>query len=104
MVVRGQVSDRAVVIVTKNGDRIVCQAPNRLGVQSGTPWLDSKGSRDWNIDPVKVMEDFESGNYYCNASKFIIGKWGTGYDSPDFEASVTLRDVKSLEAVPALVL
>jgi hypothetical protein len=96
MIVRGKVSDRAVVLITKNGDRIVCREPNRLGVQSKLPWLDHEGDREWNISPVRVMEDFETGKYYASG-KFIVGKWGTSYNSPDFMCSVSLKDIKALE-------
>jgi hypothetical protein len=105
MIVRGKVSDRGIVLVTKHGDRVVCQAPDRLGIQYDTPWLvggedGSEGSREWNINPVKMAEEFASGNSYTFNAKFIIGEWGTGYDSPGFKVSVSLSDIVAMEELP----
>jgi len=87
--VQGNISDGNVIIVTKDGKEHRCDRPNRLGVQEETPWLrnlgeDSRdGDRCWNIDPVEIMNKFNSGDYYQTKAFFVIGKWGTGYNTDD---------------------
>jgi hypothetical protein len=86
--IEGDISDGNVIIVTKDGKEHQCDRPNRLGIQSGTPWLMNsdeprEGDRLWNIDPVEIMNKFNSGDYYQTKAFFVIGKWGSGYNTDD---------------------
>lgn len=97
--VEGNISDGNVIILTRDGKEHKCDKPNRLGIQSGTPWLMNsdeprEGDRCWNIDPVNIMNQFNSGDYYQTKAFFVVGKWGTGYNTDDGVVdTVRLEDV-----------
>jgi len=97
--VEGNISDGNVVILTADGKEHVCDRPNRLGLQYGTPWLMSsdeprEGSREWNIYPVDIMNQYNTGHYYRDNAFFVIGKWGTGYNEDEGVVdTVPLKDI-----------
>jgi hypothetical protein len=108
--VEGDISDGNVIILTKDGKEHPCDRPNRLGYQEDTPWLrgigeDSRdGDRCWNIDPIKIMNEYNTGDYHCTNAFFVIGKWGTGYNQDEGVLdTVRLEDVAGFKQLVSQV-
>lgn len=88
------IRDTNLVLVLVDGSEISVVYPHRVGREYATPWLEHKGSREWNIN----VED--SLTLRLKDARFIVGKWGTGYDVSDgvefiipFQEVARIRDL-----------
>lgn len=89
-------NDTNVGIRLKTGELVEVIYPQRIGIEYETPWLDYEGSRNWNIDPLKNFVDPPS-----YSPRFIVGKWGTGYqESKGVDRVIPIRLVSNIEALP----
>jgi hypothetical protein len=80
--------DTKIRFVLKNGEKVEVKPPNRIGVNYGTSWLlntedHREGCRDWNIDVIEVIGKFLSGKYYTENAYFVVGEWGSSFNSTD---------------------
>lgn len=91
-------TDKDITIIRRDGTEYHVVYPNRVGREYETPWLDTAGSREWNID---IMESLHNPPTKGNPPRFIIGKWGTGYADPDgVETIIPFQDVLGIKDLP----
>lgn len=77
--------DTDIVIVIQT-ERITVIYPERIGREYGRPWLagwrdNGPGCREWNIDVFETLRQFNSGREFTHSGKFVVGKWGTEYET-----------------------
>lgn len=99
--ITGTIRDGNVAILLKDGTRVECLRPNRVGRQydyANGPIDGRPGSREWNIDPIKTLGE-------CSNDRngfFVVGTWGTAYNATeDVLATIPFSEVAGFEELTA---
>lgn len=94
--------DINVGIRLKDGELVEVIYPNRIFREYETPWLDSKGAREMNIDPREDVANYGT-NRSSRGSRFVIGLSNAGWygTSEGVVRVIPVGLVMAIEPLPA---